>query len=129
MDSDDYHWRLALSVETVLELKSQGSLKMRLGSGLECLSMLKRLRTLLFEYTVQEMRTEEIEWMSDSWPMLKEVRGRFSMDQSRHREMTRVLQGRGILCEAKTWFQDLQTKAFLQEQLDSARLPGIETEL
>ncbi|KAK3836434.1 MAG: hypothetical protein JOS17DRAFT_800198 [Linnemannia elongata] len=48
VSADDYNWRVALPVEMVLELKSRGSLRMRLGSGLECLSMLRRLKSVSF---------------------------------------------------------------------------------
>lgn len=117
VSADDYNWRVALPVEMVLELKSRGSLRMRLGSGLECLSMLRRLKSVSFRYTLQEMRTEEVEWMGDNWPMLQEVRGRLCNNASRHKELTDGLQERGVWCDVNTWFPNLMSRATLQTSL------------
>ncbi|KAG0311238.1 hypothetical protein BGZ97_011978, partial [Linnemannia gamsii] len=96
------NWSSEISVETVSELKSRGTLQFSLrqgGScGLECLSTLNSLRNLSFMGTVQDMREEDVEWMCEQWPILEKVNGQFSGDSEKHERIVAVLKRKGIKC-------------------------------
>ncbi|KAI8354279.1 hypothetical protein B0O80DRAFT_450686 [Mortierella sp. GBAus27b] len=58
------------------------SLDLRLCSGLGILGTLTQLRILRFQCTMQRMGTEDVLWMNEHWPRLREVFGIFNRESS-----------------------------------------------
>ncbi|KAG0292405.1 hypothetical protein BGZ96_004152 [Linnemannia gamsii] len=71
-------WTLAWDIFS--RMKRQGSLQWRLDSGLQHLSTLKRLKTLVIDSSFHDARMEDVQWMLDQWPALEKLRCGLSQD-------------------------------------------------
>ncbi|KAG0236159.1 hypothetical protein BGX31_004045 [Mortierella sp. GBA43] len=56
------------------------TLDLRLAAGLGRLSTLKKLESFSFKSNHQRMKLEDAQWMIDSWPRLRKIKGRFATD-------------------------------------------------
>ncbi|KAF9344582.1 hypothetical protein BGX26_004149 [Mortierella sp. AD094] len=70
------------AVKRSLELK----LKSR-GGELDQLSALKKLESIQFDDTDQDMSEEEIDWMGEHWPKLSTLSGTFHRDEKRDKQL------------------------------------------
>ncbi|KAG0376382.1 hypothetical protein BGX24_007822 [Mortierella sp. AD032] len=77
-------------------------LQWSLDLGLSRLSTLTQLRAIGFEDTDQEMTEEELEWIFDSWPLLENVKGKFSGDKGYHSGLVDILHERDISHDSGT---------------------------
>ncbi|KAF9146645.1 hypothetical protein BGX30_011837 [Mortierella sp. GBA39] len=80
----------------VEDLRSRGALQLRLDSGLDRLAGMKSLYAVEFRGTVQTMRVQEIEWMLENWPELREVSGKLSMNSQTHAILKGMFEKRDI---------------------------------
>lgn len=68
----------------------------RLDAGLGRLAGLKRLRSLKFVRTNQELRRENVEWMLAHRPRLEEIAGRMSSDPETEKELGALFEQHGV---------------------------------
>ncbi|KAF9114949.1 hypothetical protein BGX27_009379 [Mortierella sp. AM989] len=73
------------------------TLDLRLISGLEVLSSLKKLVDFSFKMTSQQMSMDEVQWITRNWTSLRKICGRFTSDPVQYYEMKRALNRYGIL--------------------------------
>ncbi|KAF9148058.1 hypothetical protein BG015_010236 [Linnemannia schmuckeri] len=67
-------------------------LQWKLGLGLDRLRTLEKLKTIAFEDAAQEdMEVEDLVWMKESLPALKELYGTFSEDETRYEELEKII--------------------------------------
>ncbi|KAG9068327.1 hypothetical protein KI688_010593 [Linnemannia hyalina] len=85
-----------LNDDLVRDLGSRGALQLRLDSGLDCLAGMKSLYAVEFRGTVQTMRVQEIEWMLENWPELREVSGKLSKNSQTHAILKGIFEKRDI---------------------------------
>jgi hypothetical protein len=81
-------------------------LKLRLNSGLALLSTLTRLVVVNVTETDQEMQSEDVEWMLEHWPLLKQLRGQLSSDACTEDRLVRLLVDREVTCERYVYQPD-----------------------
>ena len=80
----------------------QSVLQLRLDRGLAQLSNLTRLWTVRTESTGQELRSEDVEWMLEHWPLLTRLSGKLSSDTDIEERLVGLLVDRRVVCEQYT---------------------------
>ncbi|KAF9923742.1 hypothetical protein FBU30_006202 [Linnemannia zychae] len=85
------------SVATMAPVKKLGPpIQWRLDSGLSQLSTLQQLRTLRCEKTFQSARLEDVQWMLQNWPRLRELTGPLTHDLDARKILIDLLEKRQI---------------------------------
>ncbi|KAF9352582.1 hypothetical protein BGX26_009643 [Mortierella sp. AD094] len=71
-------------------------LDLRLTSGLGILVTLKRLETIMFLRLRQQMEEQDVKWMIQAWPRLRNIHGKLHYKDSRNRRLKAILRNNHI---------------------------------
>ncbi|KAF9994719.1 hypothetical protein BGZ80_010036 [Entomortierella chlamydospora] len=94
--------------KSISNLRVNDYLDLRLESGLDKLSSLKRLRKLTLHNLNQMMQEKDVLWMVEAWPMLKAVYGDLHHSFHVMTALERILNNHNIETREKmTWFDDV----------------------
>ncbi|KAF9397663.1 hypothetical protein BGX21_008625 [Mortierella sp. AD011] len=74
----------------------QDGLDLRLASGLDILVTLKRLETIMFLRLRQQMEEQDVMWMIQAWPRLRNIHGKLHYNNSRNKWLKAILRKRHI---------------------------------
>ena len=75
----------------------QTAVDLRLESGLDKLSTLRSLQTIIFDNSIQRMGEREIEWMLEHWRSLEEIQGKLHKEEPEVQDaLARILQKHGV---------------------------------
>ncbi|KAF9949037.1 hypothetical protein BGZ65_007646 [Modicella reniformis] len=87
---------LSIGPNTLSFQDSRDGVVLRLESGLDILSSLKRLTIFCLDGLWQEMDECDVRWMMKSWPELKRVEGKLHHDKPRRLELEKILKKKDI---------------------------------
>ncbi|KAG0000139.1 hypothetical protein BGZ79_006268 [Entomortierella chlamydospora] len=74
----------------------QDGLDLRLASGLDILVTLKRLETIMFLRLRQQMEEQDVKWMIQAWPRLRNIHGKLHYNSSRNKWLKAILRKKHI---------------------------------
>ncbi|KAG0365834.1 hypothetical protein BGZ54_006167 [Gamsiella multidivaricata] len=80
---------------------SRDGLDLRIEAGLGILSSLKLLDSIEFTGLWQQMEEQDLRWMLDAWPRLRDVGGKVHHSEERRLELEKIFEERPVVVKTK----------------------------